>query len=148
MKTVGLKCKLTWRIKMDIFHFNINSFSSFLLHFIGNHFHHFLIFLSNLQLSFLDYFFIWRPIFNPSDPMTDPQHLLQGDHSRQSDPPLRAPLFPQNHIGFNQGEPVLPLSRLHLHRSSQAGNEVGFSDFSVLFCNFQHLLRINWLACN
>ena len=23
-----------------------------------------------------------------------------------------------------------------------------FSDFSVLFCNFQYLLRINWLACN
>ena len=82
--------------------------------------------------------------------MTDPQRVLQGDSSRQldpssrqSDPPLRAPLFPQNHIGFNQGEPVLPLSGLHLHRSSQAGNEVDFSDFSILFYNFQYLLRIN-----
>ena len=137
---------------MDIFHFNIKIFFflflSFSLSTISFYFFYFFHFLSNLQLSFLDYFFIWRPIFNPSDPMTDPQHLLQGDSSRQSDLPLRAPLFPQNHIGFNQGEPVLPLSGLHLHRSSQAGNEVGFSDFSVLFCNFQHLLRINWLACN
>ena len=58
--------------------------------------------------------------------MTDPQCGLQGDNSRQSDPPLRAPHFPQNHVGFNEVEPVLSLSRLHLHRSSQAGNEVGF----------------------
>ena len=58
--------------------------------------------------------------------MTDPQRGLQGDGSGQSDPLVHAPYFPQNHVGFNEGEPVLPLSRLHLHRSSQAGNEVNF----------------------
>ena len=137
---------------MDIFHFNINihliSFlfiSSTITIFIP---FLFFIFFFDFQFSFLDYLFIWRPIYNPSDPMADPQRGLQGDSSCQSDPPLRAPHFPQNHVGFNEGEPVLPLSRLHLHRSSQAGNEVGFSEFFVLFCNFQYLLRINWLACN
>ena len=65
--------------------------------------------------------------------MADPQRGLQGDSSRQSDPLLRAPHFPQNHVGFNEGELVLPLSRLHLHRSSQAGNEVGSSNSSILF---------------
>ena len=44
--------------------------------------------------------------------MTDPQRVLQGDSSRQLDPLLRAPHFPQNHVGFNEGELVLPLSRL------------------------------------
>ena len=64
--------------------------------------------------------------------MTDPQRGLQGDSSRQSDPSLRAPYFPQKHVGFNEREPVLPLSILHLHRSSQAGNEVCFIlQFSV-----------------
>ena len=63
--------------------------------------------------------------------MTDPQHRLQGDSSRQSDPPLRAPYFPQNHVGLNEGELVLSLTRLHLHRSSQAGDE--FSFFIPLF---------------
>ena len=75
--------------------------------------------------------------------MTDPQYKLQGDGSGQSDPLVHAPHFPQNHVGFNVGETVLPLSRLHLHRSSQAGNEIDFSEFSVLFCNFQYSLRIN-----
>ena len=70
--------------------------------------------------------------------MADPQHKLQGDSSNQSDPLLRAPHFPQNHVELNEGELVLPLTRLHLHRSSQAGNEVSFSDFSALFCNFQY----------
>ena len=64
--------------------------------------------------------------------MTDPQRGLQGDGSGQSDPLVRAPYFPQNHVRFNVGETMLPLSRLHLHRSSQAGNEVGFSEFSIL----------------
>ena len=137
---------------MNIFHFNIKViflafhfiFSTITFSFLFFSF----IFLFNLEFSFLDYFFIWRPIFDPSDPMTDPQHGLQGDGSGQSDPLVHAPHFPQNHVGFNIGETVLPLSRLHLHRSSQAGNEVGFFEFSVLFCNFQYLLRINWLACN
>ena len=75
--------------------------------------------------------------------MADPQRGLQGDSSRQSDPLPRAPHFPQNHVGFNEGKLVLPLSRLHLHKSSQAENEVGFSDFSILLCNFQYLFRIN-----
>ena len=68
--------------------------------------------------------------------MADPQHRLQGDSSSQSDPPLHALYFPQNHVGLNEGELVLPLTRLHLHRSSQAGNEVGFSDSSALFYKF------------
>ena len=58
--------------------------------------------------------------------MADPQQRLQEDSSRQPDPPLRAPHFPQNHVGLNEGELVLSLTQLHLHRSSQAGNEVGF----------------------
>ena len=58
--------------------------------------------------------------------MADPRHKLQGDSSRQSDPTLLAPYFLQNHDGLNEGELVLPLTRLHLHRSSQAGDEVSF----------------------
>ena len=151
-KLLGFKCKLTWGIKMDIFHFNIKftflSFLSFSLdHHLSISFLSF-IFLLNLQLSSLDYFFIWHLIFNPSDPMTDPQRVLQGDSSRQLDPLLRAPHFPQNHVGVNKGELVLPLTRLHLHRSSQAGDKVGFSNSSTLFCNFQYLLKINWLVRN
>ena len=64
--------------------------------------------------------------------MADPQHRLQGDSSSQSDPLLRAPYFHQNHAGHNKGELVLPLTRLHLHRSSQASDEVSFSDSSTL----------------
>ena len=63
--------------------------------------------------------------------MADPQHELQGGSSSQSDPPFRAPHFPQNHVGFNEGELILPLTRLELHRSSQVGNEVGFPDLSA-----------------
>ena len=63
--------------------------------------------------------------------MTDPQYRLQGDGSGQSDPLVRAPHFPQNHVGFNEGELILPLTRLELHRSSQVGNEVGFPDLSA-----------------
>ena len=80
--------------------------------------------------------------------MADPQRGFQRDSSSHSDPPLRAPHFSQNHVGFNEGELVLPLSRLHLHRSSQAGNEVRFSDSFTLICNFQYLLRINEFACH
>ena len=58
--------------------------------------------------------------------MADSQHRLQEDSFRQSDPPLRAPYFPQNHVGLNEVELVLPLTILHLHKSSQAGDEVGF----------------------
>ena len=128
-KTAEFKCKLTWGIKMDICHFNISmhflpffftsssssfSFSSF-----------FLLFSSfDLQFSFLDYLFIWCPISDLSVSITDPQHKLQGDSSRQPNPPLLAPYFPQNHVGFNEGELVLPLTRLHIHRSFQAGDEV------------------------
>ena len=125
---------------MNIFHFNISItflafpfiFSTITFSFLFFSF----IFLFNLEFSFLDYFFIWRPIFDPSDPMTDPQRGLQGDDFGQSDPLVHAPHFPQNHVGFNVGETVLSLARLHLHRSSQAGNEVGFSEFSILYCNF------------
>ena len=115
---------------MDIFHFNIKiTFLLFLSFSLGHH------------LSFFLFFhFLWHSIFNPSDPMTDPQHVLQGDSSRQSDLPLRAPLFPQNHIGFNEGEPVLPLSRLHLHRSS----EVGF--FWFLCFILECLCRLLWIS--
>ena len=136
---------------MNIFHFNINMHLPFFsFHFFDHHSHlfSFFHFFLHLQFSFLNYFFIWRPIYSPSVPMTDPQYRLQGDGSGQSDPLVHAPHFPQKHIGFNVGETVLPLSRLYLHRSSQAGNEVGFSEFSILFCNFQYSLRINWLACN
>ena len=129
-KTVSFKCKFTWRIKMDIFHFNKNMhhllFSSFLRSSSPSSFLFFFSFLLWTSIFFLDYFFIWRPIYSPSVPMTDPQYRFQGDGFGQSDPLVRAPYFPQNHVGFNVGETVLPLSRLHLHRSSQAGNEVGF----------------------
>ena len=125
---------------MDIFYFNIkitflffhfiSSTITFLFSFIS------FIFFFYLQFSSLDYFFIWRPIYSSSVPMTNPQRGLQGDSSRQSDPPLRAPHFSQNHVGFNEGEPVLPLSRLHLHRSSQAGNEIGFFWFLCFILQF------------
>ena len=55
--------------------------------------------------------------------------------SSQLDPPPVTPHFPQNHLGLNEGELILPLTRLQLHSSSQASNEVSFSDFSDLFCN-------------
>ena len=126
---------------MNIFHFNI--IIHFLLFFFTSSessfpFSSFFLSFSSfdLQFSFLNCFFIWRPISDPSIPMTDPHYRLQGDSSRQPDPPLRAPHFPQNHIGLNEGELVLPLTRLHLHRSSQAGNEVGFLIsllYSVIF---------------
>ena len=68
--------------------------------------------------------------------MADPQRGIQGDSSSQSDPPLHAPYFSQNHVGFNEGELVLPLTRLHLHRNSQAGDEVGFMIHILLLCKF------------
>ena len=67
--------------------------------------------------------------------MVHPQRGHPGASSSQSDPPPVAPYFPQNHLGLNEGELILPLTRLHLHRSSQAGNEVSFPDLSDLFCN-------------
>ena len=130
-KTVRLKYKFTWRIKMNICHFNISmhflpffftsssssfSFSSFFLSFSS----------FDLQFSFLDYLFIWRPISDLSVSITDPQHKLQGDSSRQPNSPLLAPYFPQNHVELNEGELVLPLTRLHLHKSFQADDEVSF----------------------
>ena len=147
-KLLDLNASLSVGLKWIFFILIYLPFFSFPFFDHHSHFFSFFHFFLDLPFSFHDYFFIWRPIYNPSIPMIDPQYRLQGDSCRQSDPPLRAPYFSQNHVGFNEGELVLPLSRLHLHRSSQAGNEVGFSDFSVLFCNFQHLLRINWLACN
>ena len=78
--------------------------------------------------------------------MTDPQHRLQGDSSRQPDPPLRAPHFPQNYIGFNEGELVLSLTRLHLHRSSQAGDEVDFMIpllYSIIFNIYLGLMNLH-----
>ena len=52
-KTVGLKCKLTWRIKMDIFHFNIKILFSFSFHFLSR---------PSLSISFIS--FIFSQIFN------------------------------------------------------------------------------------
>ena len=63
--------------------------------------------------------------------MAHPQHRLHGDSFRLSDSPLVALHFPQNHVGLNEGELILPLTRLELHRSSQVGNEVGFPDLSA-----------------
>ena len=128
---------------MDIFHFNINmhfsfffcrslSSSSFFLHFFLSYFH----FIFDSQSYFLNCFFICRPISDSSVPMAHLQHSLHGDSSRQPDPPLLTPHFSQNHVGLNEGELVLPLTRLHLHRSSQAGNEVGFLIPLLLFYKF------------
>ena len=102
------------------------------------------------EFYFLNFFFIWRPISDSSDPMAHPQHRLSEDSSRQSDLPLLALYFSQNHVGLNEGELVLPLTRLHLHRSSQAGNEVGFPDYSTLFCKISSIcLRlIFWMQLN
>ena len=80
--------------------------------------------------------------------MADPQYRLQGDSSSQSNPLLRAPHFTQNHVGLNEGELVLPLTRLHLHRSSQAGDEVDFLIPLLYSAIFSILLRINLLASN
>ena len=65
--------------------------------------------------------------------MAHPQHRLHGDSSRQLDPPLVAPHFPQNHVGLNEGELVLPVTRLHVHMNSQAGDEVSFLIHLLLF---------------
>ena len=56
--------------------------------------------------------------------MAHPQCRLRGSTSSQSDPPIVPPLFSQNQLGLGEREPILPMTRLHLHRSSQA--EVGF----------------------
>ena len=102
------------------------------------HHHHFSSFIFSLisQLSLLDYFFIWCPISDPYDPMAHPQHRLLEDISRQSDPSLLAPYFSQNHVGLNEGELVLPFTRLHLYRSSEASNEVGFLIILLYSVNF------------
>ena len=68
--------------------------------------------------------------------MAHPQYRLHGDSFRQSDPPLIAPYFPQNHAELNEGELVLPLTRLHLHRNSQVGDEAGLLIPLLLFCKF------------
>ena len=83
-------------------------------------------FLLILNFSFLNYFFIWRPIFDLFDPMAHPQHRLCWRCSKKLDPSILPPNFLQNQLGLNEGEVVLLLTRLHLHRSSQAGDEVGF----------------------
>ena len=75
--------------------------------------------------------------------MAHPQCGLPEASSSQSDPPLVAPHFPQNYLGLNEGDLIFSLTRLHLHKSSQASNEVSFPDFSALFCNIHHLHRIN-----
>ena len=67
--------------------------------------------------------------------MVHPQRGHPGASSSQSDPPPVALHFPQNHLGLNESELILPLTRLQLHKSSQAGNEVSFLDLSDLFCN-------------
>ena len=68
--------------------------------------------------------------------MAHPQHRLHEDSSKQLDPPLVAPYFPQNLVGLNERELILPLTRLHLHKSSQAGDEVGFLIHLLLFYKF------------
>ena len=104
----------------------------------------FFIFSLISQLSLLDYFFIWHPISDPSDLMAHSQHRLPGDSYRQSDLPLLVSHFSQNHMGLNEGDLVLSLTHLHLHRNSQAGNEVSFLIPLLYSVKFQHLLRINF----
>ena len=79
-----------------------------------------------------------------SDRMAYPQYRLPGDSSRQSDPPLIAPYFPHNYVGPNEGELVLPLTRLHLHRSSQASNEVGFLITLLYSLKFMGRFHLIW----
>ena len=86
--------------------------------------------------SFLDFFFIWRPILNPFDLMVHPQCRLRGSTSSQSDPSIVPPHFSQNQLGLSERESILPLTCLHLYRSSQAGNEVGFLILLLLFWKF------------
>ena len=78
--------------------------------------------------------------------MANPQHRLQEDSFKQSDPPLHALHFPQNHVGLNEGELVLSLTRLYLHRSSQAGDEVSFLIsllYSVIFSIYLGLIYLH-----
>ena len=74
--------------------------------------------------------------------MAHPQRGHSGASFSQSDPPHIAPHFPQNHLGLNEGELILPLTRLQLHRSSQAGNEVNFSDLSIYSATFSIYLEL------
>ena len=67
--------------------------------------------------------------------MVHPQRGHPEASSSQSYPPPVAPHFPQNYLGLNEGELILPLTHLQFHKSSQAGNEVSFLDLSDLFCN-------------
>ena len=76
--------------------------------------------------------------------MAHSQHRLPGDSFRQSDLPLLAPNFSQNHVRLNEEELVLPLTRLYLHKSSQSGNEVSFLIPLLYSAKFQYLLRINF----
>ena len=106
----------------------------------------FFIFIFDFQFYFLNYFFICRPISDPSIPMAYPQHSLHGDSSRQPDPLLLAPYFLQNHIGLNEGDLVLSLTWLHLYRSSQASDNVDFLIFllySAIFSIYLGLMNLH-----
>ena len=49
-------------------------------------------------------------------------------------------------MGLNEGDLVLPLTRLHLYRSSQAGNEVGFLfplPYPVIFSIYLELINLH-----
>ena len=121
---------------MNIYHFNIFHFLLLLpiVTFIFLFFFSSLFFLFSLDLQFLffNYFLIWCPISDPSNPIAHQQHRVYGSGSRQSDPSILPLYVPQNYVGLNKRELILLLTRLHLHRSSQAGDKVGFLTLLLL----------------
>ena len=99
----------------------------FLFSFFPFHFH------LDFQSSFFNYFFIWRLIFNPFNLLAYPLCRLCGNSSRQSDPFILSLHFSPNNLGLNEGEVVSLLTRLDLHKSSQAGDDIGFSPLLLFY---------------
>ena len=123
---MGLKCKLTWRIKVGICHFNKN------MHFV------YFISISRPIIFIISFTSLISQLLFFITSSSDVQFLIRLIlwHTHSTDFLGIAPdnqihysllhIFPQNCVGLNERELVLPLTHLHLHRSSQAGNEVSF----------------------
>ena len=137
---------------MDIFHFNIKILFSFSFHFLSR---------PSLSISFIS--FIFSQIFNflslitsSSDVRFLIRQILWLTHSvyfRETVPENQIHFFVL-HIflrtmsgSMKENLCFLCLDYISIEALKLEMRSV-FSEFSVLFCNFQYLLRINWFLCN
>ena len=77
--------------------------------------------------SVFNYSFVWYPIFNPFNPLADPLCRLYGIALANQTHPFYLCIFLQVILSSMKGEVVSLLIHLDLHRSFQAGDEIGFS---------------------